>query len=321
LLSTALLAVHTLVEPQYFVSPNQLFPIWPEWHVERALTLWGATAVVLFLPKLLSILLVWVQGARDFGGRARLALGVLLESLSSMLLAPVRMLFHTEFVLTAIAGLRAQWKSPPREDAETTWGEALRRHGFHTLIGVAWAAGVYWLNPSFLLWLMPVVGALMLSIPMSVYSSRVSLGKRLRRLGMFLIPEEASAPVELRRMQELLRRAPPSPGFVEAVVDPLANALACAAGNVRQSQPAALRESALKLVEEALRVGPAALTDRQKSALLSDAPALSRLHFQVWASPQAHAAWFGREAPPAPLADRSAAPPPAPHGLTHAAAG
>jgi membrane glycosyltransferase len=319
LLSTALLAVHTLVEPQYFVSPRQLFPIWPEWHVERALTLWAFTAVVLFLPKALSVVLAWARGAREFGGRTRLALGVLVESLSAMLLAPVRMLFHTEFVVTAVAGLRAQWKSPPREDAETAWGEALRRHGIHTLIGVAWAAGVYWLNPSFLPWLMPVVGALMLSIPMSVYSSRVSLGRRLRRLGMFLIPEEAAAPVELRRMQELLRRAPPSPGFVEAVVDPLANALACAAANVRQSRPAALREAALKRVDEALRAGPAGLTDRQKSALLSDAPSLSRLHFQVWASPQAHASWFGRDAQPAPQADR--VPRQAPHGLAPAAAG
>jgi membrane glycosyltransferase len=320
LLSTALLAVHTLVEPQYFVSPRQLFPIWPEWHVERALMLWTFTAVVLFLPKVLSIGLVWAQGARDFGGRARLALGVLIESLSAMLLAPVRMLFHTEFVLTALAGLRAQWKSPPREDAQTNWGEALRRHGIHTLIGVAWAAGVYWLNPSFLLWLMPVVGALMLSIPLSVYSSRISLGKRLRRLGMFLIPEEASPPVELRRMQELLRRAPPSPGFVDAVVDPLANALACAAGNVRQAQPATLREGALKRVDEALRVGPRGLSDRQKSVLLSDALALSRLHFQVWASPQAHASWFERE--PAPQTERAPAPlPPAPLGLAPAAAG
>jgi len=318
LLSTALLAVHTLVEPQYFVSPKQLFPIWPEWHVERALTLWGITATVLFLPKLLSVLLIWAQGAEAYGGRLRVMLGVLAESLSSMLLAPVRMLFHTGFVVTALVGLRVQWKSPPREDAETTWGEALQRHGMHTLLGVVWAAGVYWLNPSFLLWLLPVVGALMLSVPMSVYSSRISLGKRLRKAGFFVIPEEKNPPEELRRMQEHLRRAAPSPGFVEAVVDPLANALACASGNVRQAQPAAFRDAVQKLVEEAVKVGPQALSAKQKGMLLGDAPALSRLHFQVWASPDAHPGWFGN----APVAvERRATPRELPRMLTHAAAG
>jgi membrane glycosyltransferase len=317
LLSTALLAMHTLVEPQYFVSPKQLFPIWPEWHVERALTLWALTATVLFLPKLLSVLLAWVQGAAPFGGKLRLLLAVLAESVSSMLLAPVRMLFHSEFVLTALAGLRAQWKSPPREDAETTWGEALQRHGLHTLLGVVWAGGVYWLNPSFLIWLLPVVGALMLSIPMSVYSSRVALGQRLRNWGFFLIPEEVRPPEELRRMQAHVLRAAPVPGFVDAVVDPLENALACASGNVRQARPPALRDAAMRLVGEAVRIGPDALTAKQKAALLGDAPALSRLHFEVWDSPDAHPAWFGNL--PAPVAERTKAA--SPTVLTHAAAG
>jgi len=221
-------------------------------------------------------------------------------------------------------GLRAQWKSPPREDTQTTWAEALQRHGLHTLLGVVWAAGVYWLNPPFLLWLLPVVGALMLSIPMSVYSSRIALGKRLRRAGLFLIPEEADSPEELRRMQEHLRRAPPPPGFVEAVVDPLANALACASANVRQFQPPAFRQVAQQLVDHAVKLGPQALSAKQKAVLLGDAPALSRLHFQVWASPDAHPQWFANmpaavERRAAPRA--AAAPAPAPRALTHAAAG
>ncbi len=84
------------------------------------------------------------------------------------------MLFHYAVRRSrAFVGWAIHWKSPPREDAETTWREALRRHGVHTLLGIAWAAGVYWLNPSFLWWLLPIVGALMLSIPLSVYTSRM----------------------------------------------------------------------------------------------------------------------------------------------------
>ncbi|HVY06592.1 MAG TPA: glucans biosynthesis glucosyltransferase MdoH [Burkholderiales bacterium] len=293
LLSTALLAVHTLVEPQYFVSPKQLFPIWPEWHIERALALWSVTAVVLFLPKILSVVLIWIQGAREFGGPLRLTASMVLEALSSMLLAPVRMLFHTEFVVTALAGLRAQWKSPPREDAETTWGEAIRRHGVHSLIGVVWAAGVFWLNPSFLWWLLPVVGALMLSIPMSVYSSRISFGRATRRAGLFVIPEEADAPEELRRMELHLRQTGPLPGFTDAVVDPLVHALACASANMRRFQPPQLVASRSQLEAGALVGGPDALNNRQRADLLGDPTALSRLHYEVWSSPSAHPAWLG----------------------------
>ena len=67
-LSTGLLALHSLTEPQYFVEPRQLFPIWPQWHPEQAIGLFSATATLLFLPKILSMLLICARGARQFGG-------------------------------------------------------------------------------------------------------------------------------------------------------------------------------------------------------------------------------------------------------------
>src|SRR5262249_48000481 len=54
-LSTALVTVQTLSPPQYFQSPHQLFPTWPEWHPEWAIALFSATATLLFLPKILSV--------------------------------------------------------------------------------------------------------------------------------------------------------------------------------------------------------------------------------------------------------------------------
>ena len=35
-------------------QPYQLFPLWPEWRPEWALRLFGATAILLFLPKILA---------------------------------------------------------------------------------------------------------------------------------------------------------------------------------------------------------------------------------------------------------------------------
>lgn len=290
-LSTGMLASHTLTVPEYFTEPRQLFPIWPEWHPQKALALFSATATLLFLPKFLSVLLICVQGAKRYGGRLRVTLSVLMELLFSALLAPVRMLFHSRFVAAAFLGWEMHWKSPPRGNAETSWGEALRKHGWHTLLGLVWGGGVFWLNPSFLWWLLPIVGSLMLSIPLSVFSSRVSLGRRMRRLRLFLIPEEMKPPPELRATNAHLAAMPPMPTFTDAVVDPLLNALVCVVATARPGLPATTREQHRELAKIALEQCADALTPEQANLLLGDPLALSRLHFDVWCAPQAHPKW------------------------------
>ncbi|HUP91070.1 MAG TPA: glucans biosynthesis glucosyltransferase MdoH [Solimonas sp.] len=293
-LSTSLLAVSTLTEPQYFTQPYQLFPTWPEWHPEWALRLFGGTMTLLFLPKLLGALLLVLrpQQLRLYGGVLRLGDGLLLEMLFSALLAPIRMLFHTRYVLTALAGFAVQWKSPPREDAATPWPEAIRRHGLGTLLGLGWAGLVSWLNPHFLWWLLPVAGSLVIAIPLSVWSSRAGLGRWFRERRIFLIPEEANPPRELRWLRAGLRRARgPGPGFAEAVADPAVNALVCAAGHPRPQLPRQLREDRNQAADRAIQHGPDVLSDAQRNVLLSDPIALSRMHLQLWAADAPSPQW------------------------------
>jgi membrane glycosyltransferase len=291
ILSTGLLAQHTLTPPTYFTEPWQLFPTWPQWHPEKALMLFSATATLLFLPKILSVLLVWKEGAPGFGGPLRLTMSMFIEMIFSMLLAPVRMLFHTHFVVAAFMGWALRWKSPAREDSETTPGEALRHHGFHTLVGLVWGGGIFWLNPTFLPWLLPIVGSLVVAIPVSVYSSKVVHGVRFRQKQLFVIPEEASPPLELCETERHLDASPLPRSFVDAVVDPAFNGVACVSGirHPRRSLAAcSLRD---RLIATLLSKGPAAVPDAQKNALLADPVFLSKLHFKVWTSAQAHPEW------------------------------
>ncbi|MFP5358231.1 MAG: glucans biosynthesis glucosyltransferase MdoH [Gammaproteobacteria bacterium] len=282
-LSTALLAVHTLAEPVYFTEPFQLFPNWPQWHPEWALRLFGGTLGLLFLPKLLALALQVRQGARLYGGPLRLLLSMLGEVLFSALLAPIRMLFHTRFVLTALAGFAIQWKSPPREDASTPWREALRHHGLGSLLGLGWAGLVYWLNPAFLWWLLPVAGSLVIAVPLSVWSSRTRPGRWCRAQRLFLIPEESHPPRELRWLAAALRRAPDgADGFRRAVADPLVNALVCAAGARRLRPAAAARQMRQELLETALSRPLTQLDDTQKNRLLGDPVMMSQLHSAHW---------------------------------------
>ncbi|MHC6227807.1 glucans biosynthesis glucosyltransferase MdoH [Pseudomonas sp. X10] len=293
-LSTALLATNTLMEPQYFLEPFQLYPLWPQWHPEKAIALFSTTIVLLFLPKLLSIILIWAKGAKEFGGRIKVTLSMLLEMLFSMLLAPVRMVFHTRFVLAAFLGWAATWNSPQRDDDSTSWSEAVRRHGPQTLLGLAWALLVAWLNPSFLWWLVPIVGSLMLSIPVSVISSRVKLGLRAKDEKLFLIPEEYATPPELLATDQYThenRWHALNDGFVRAVVDPRQNALACAMGTARHGLAEPVEALRAERIAMALEAGPEGLDGNTRLALLSDPVALTRLHERVWA--EQSEAWLG----------------------------
>ncbi len=290
ILSTALLAVHTLIEPAYFVAPEQLFPLWPEWHPERGINLYVAVAGLLFLPKVLGVLLILIQGARGFGGRLRLSMSALLELVFSALLAPIRMLFHTQFVLAAVTGWKLHWKSPARQDDETGWGRAFRHHGLHTLLGLGWAGLVYWLNPAFLWWLLPVVGALIVSIPLSVWSSRGSRGRRLGAAGLCVIPQESNPPNELRLLHRNLREAPAAADFLDALVDPAVNALARAAIG-RPRPPAGGEAERRELITHVLVNGPEGLDSRQRAALLRDGAALQELHVRIGSAADQDSPW------------------------------
>jgi membrane glycosyltransferase len=255
---------------------------------------------LLFLPKLLAGLRIAITDPRRHGGRFHLAVSLAGEMLLSALLAPIRMLFHTQFVVTALAGRTVRWKSPPRGDNETGWRAALGRHGVHTLVGVAWAAIVWWLNPSYLWWLLPVVGALILSIPLSVLTSRASLGRKLRRRKYLLIPEESEPPEVIRATRRHWHHAPPPADLAAAIVDPVVNALVCAQAVTRPVSDWPREAIADALVDRALRQGIGALSAQDRASLLADPAALSALHFAVWTHPAAHASWQHAISSPAP---------------------
>jgi membrane glycosyltransferase len=288
--STAAVAFQALVGPRYFLHPRQLFPAWPEWHPGWSAALLLATSAVLFAPKLLGTALVMARGSREFGGPIRLALSAVTEALGSALLAPVRMAFHSLFVPAALVGIRPQWTSPRREDTETSWGHATRRYLGTTAVGIGWAAGVHAIAPESLWWFLPVVGALATSIPAAVFSSRTSLGRRLRRASVFSIPEETRPPLELRLMRRYLRAARPAPRLADVVCEDALADVACALEAPRAEDRPLLAAARERVVAAALE-GPEALGPRQRLMLLADPLALGELRRAVAASPESQARW------------------------------
>jgi membrane glycosyltransferase len=266
----------------------------------------GVTAIILFLPKILSLVRVIAieRKAHEYGGVLKLCSSALLETLLSSLLAPIRMVFHSRFVVQNLLGRTVQWRSQGREDTETTWTAALWHHGLDTVFASAWGIGLYLLNPNYFWWLTPIIVALILSIPLSVLGSRVGLGDAARRRGLFLIPEETNRPTELRdldhhverqEMNETALASPEYDGFVRAVVDPYVNALHRALlGRPRSLKPS-IRTERQRWIAAALDKGPAALPAKWRKVLLSDPDCVDALHAQVWALPYPeNAARWGR---------------------------
>jgi membrane glycosyltransferase len=309
-LSTVEAIATVLLPPEYFPHGASLFPQWPIWRPDWALALLAVIGMILFFPKALSIVLVALSGrdSRAYGGLGKLTLSVLLEILLSSLLAPIRMVFHSRFVLLNLLGRTVTWRSQEREDAETRWGEAIRHHGIDSLFASAWGATLFWLNPHYFWWVTPIIGALILAVPVSVLASRVNLGDRARRWGLFLIPEETEPPPELRDLHDLLgaaqRRLARLPekerdGFVRAAVDPFVNALHRALLGRPRTMRKSIRSARRGLLERVLAEGPASLTTRERRTLLLDPAMTDALHERVWSIPDDDlAARWGRPGAP-----------------------
>jgi membrane glycosyltransferase len=207
-LSSVEVVIKTLTPPTYFPPGPSLFPDWPIWHPELTIALLTTTGVLLILPKFLSFALILKnRQTGGFGGALRLIIGIALEIIFSTLMAPLRMWFHSKFVLLTLFGRQIKWISQRRNDSETDWREAVRQHGVSTLIALIWMAGALYWNATLAWWLLPVSISLLLAMPLSVYSSRIGLGCAIKRWQLFCIPEEKVPPPVVQLLAKSLAKA------------------------------------------------------------------------------------------------------------------
>ncbi len=257
---------------------------------------------VLFLPKVLALIDLAFdrQRRRSFGGLAKTAVSTVGETIFSTLHAPMQMLWHSRFVVTILLGMGVNWGPQKRSADGTSWGYAFRRHWGHTLTGLVWGGVIWGLDPRTFWWFVPVFAGMVLSIPVSVLTSRSSLGARSRALGLFLTPEELSPPPELDTLRVRLatmsgagetgERAKDS-GLAEIVVDPYVNAIHVSLLREKKYNPehaealaklGAGRPEVRELGEKLLAQGPDALKPEEKFLVMSDADTMSWLHRQIW---------------------------------------
>ena len=287
---------HALGNPVYFTEGKSLFPAWPVWHPERSLIVLVATIVILFLPKVLAILLTLLKkvGSGHCGGALTLVLSMFLEMIFSALFAPTRMLLHCKFVVLTLLGRPVSWGTQSREDKGTSWRDALTVHWAGTALGLVWGLVTFVVSRTYFWWTTPVLAGLILSIPLSVWSSRRGAGRAFLRWRLLLIPEELNPPQELKWIRatgEKLRELDNSlgvtkvHGFTRAVVDPLVNELHINLFGRKRIFSAKTMDRRQHLYDKALLEGPDSLTPSEQVDLLYDPVRMAELHQAVWELP------------------------------------
>lgn len=284
--------VQSSTKPVYFFG-ERLFPVWPVSYAVEMTTVLVVTLAMLFLPKLLALLLLLrdAELRRSYGGLAMASLSVFLESVFSMLLAPVLMLFQTKFVLSILFRRTIGWPAQQRGDHLTGFKEAVLAHGGQTSLGILVGVVAYQHVPAFFWWFTPVLMGLLLAIPLSMFSSSMVLGRGARRLGLFLTPEETHCPKVLDLLKHDLDVATGSADsaagydyFTRAIRDPRVNALHLAL--LPSRIPSKRRRHYLEgLVIQLLEDGIASLAVADKREILSDPDTLLRLHVLAWSHP------------------------------------
>jgi membrane glycosyltransferase len=278
---------------------------------EHAFLIFVICMSVLFVPKILALIDLAFdrERRRAFGGLQRATLSAVIETVFSSLHAPLQMLWHSKFVATILLGIGVNWGPQKRTANGIAWSEAIRRHWGQTALGIAWGVAVWRLDEATFWWFLPVLAGMLLAIPLSVFTSRMSLGARARSLGLFLTPEEIHPPSELDtlrvRMALLEKTQVPQPAnaiIAEAVLDPYVNAIHVSLLREKQLNPeyrdalAKLgvgRPEVRELAEKLLGQGPEALTTDEKMLVLSDAEVVPWLHRQAWIRPsKALATWW-----------------------------
>ena len=267
-----------------------------------------AMVALLLVPKMLAAVLILRQPElrRRFGGTGRFLSSMLIEQTVATLQAPIQMVFNSSFVISVLFGRNVRWTAQNRDATGVDWREAMLTHLPHLLIGAGWGLVAWWIDPFFFAWLTPVLGGLVLSVPLSILMSHQKFGDYLRRSHLLLTPTETAPARELTDYAGRLKAygeeiVPPAAlwahrGFMQVVLDPLVNAAHVALLRQRGRGDHEVGGNYHRLIERVMKEGPAALNVREQMALLMHPRVIADLHERIWLLPDSELAPWWRVA-------------------------
>jgi membrane glycosyltransferase len=254
-----------------------------------SLLLLGLTLILLFASKFFGLLYTLVR-RKLFGGLGSVLVGSVIETVASVLLAPIMLWYYTQFVVLTLLGVKVTWKTQNRSDSAIPFGQAVREYGLLTVAGIVITAATLHWAPVLTLWLSPLLLGWLLAVPFVMLTSSDRIGQWLRRRRLLLIPEEIHPPAILANLDEppealirpLTLANTPHYGLLQALLAPFANAVHISL--LRRSRVHAKHKQDYldALTTRLLTEGPDVLSRREMMALLWSSESLISLHRRLW---------------------------------------
>jgi membrane glycosyltransferase len=210
--------------------------------------------------------------------------------MTSLLLAPLKMLAHTRSVLWALINIPVAWAGQNRH-GETGWKRAFHEHRGGITLALGWSGIAGWIGSTpLMLWSLPVMIPLLLAAPTSVVLGSQSSGRAFAKRGLLTTPESCK-PMQMIRDactgNPLLPQGLGLSNVQQAVLSPAMNTLHRQLARTRPKQTTA------SILQHCLEHGPEQLQHWQLSLLCQDRRALANLHNSAWQADR-HSYWGHR---------------------------
>lgn len=271
------------------IGVREAFPFAPNEGDSPLPLLFYYTLALLIVPKFLAAFSARPRW-KTYGGLKCLLAGVLTETLLFTLLAPIIMLFHTLFVFQALVGIKTGWGGQNRSETDLSWEACIKTYGWVSLLGIGVTAALWFLLPSCIPWLSPILFSWIFAVPLVRWTSLSGLGIKAREWGVFLTPEEVE-PVDVITRSEGDGVSTPTEmtaisGFERLILDPLLASLHVSFLRQQEKSDLEMTQRETQLIESCMERGSNSLESKEKQALLNHSQAVLALHERLWTTPE-----------------------------------
>lgn len=274
---------------------------------EEGFIVFGITIVILLLPKFCCLIHSYCDSefVAQFGGRFKVTLSVILETLFSALVAPLLMMFHSKFVVFTLFGKGVGWGTQNRSAKDgIAVRTAIKAHWKQTFVGCLWAYLAYLSGNVYFWWISPIFISLIISIPFSIILSKVSVGSFFKDNKIFQTPPEVNPSPELLYLEENLNKNlftyhkseayQNHSGLLHLITDPYINALhVTLLKSIKEEGTIKNIKYLHEYGEKLLTDGIDALSTVELNSTIKDPDALMWLHHEVWlrSANNLHVSW------------------------------
>lgn len=156
------------------------------------LRLFAASMLLLLLPKVIAVANVLRDPVhrQRLGGSFRIIASTVIETLATVLLAPITAVYHTRFVFAVLLGSNVRWAAQNRDETGVSFRQAVQDHWQVTGLGLIVGGTMLGTAPQWLLWFIPIIAGWLLSIPIAVAMASPWVGRQLANLGLLQIESE-----------------------------------------------------------------------------------------------------------------------------------